>query len=271
MQKLKWDVDENTVVEARLGFWGSKRILVNGTEVHRQRKLGATMTALFSLPDGRAAVVTAQKRFIGQPLIELTVDGGPVAMTGPKPLHCASCKATARTFDKFCPACGKAMPSASSRQHGLEVGSATSTIKWLAVLYLVFGAIMYYVVQAQVAGSLQQLSGMAPEEVLAPIDGVTYNAGQLRSLLEQEPRNVLIVNWILAAVMGGLAFWSRRAPLAAVIIALATFIVVNVGNALVNPATLAQGWILKLIVVVMLSRGISAALALRTAQAADRR
>lgn len=268
--KLKWDVDENTVVEAHLGFWGRKRILVNGAEVYRQWKLGASLTALFLLPDGRQGLFTTRKRFVGAPLYELSVGGSAVALTGSAPIHCPACHAPARSFDKFCPACGKAMPSESTREHGREVGAATSTIKWLAVLYLVFGGIMYFVVEAQLADTMRQLQGMDPAEVLKPIDGVTYTVAEFRSLLEQEPRNVLIINWVLAAAMAVLAFWSRRAPLAASIIALATFVVVNVANAMLDPASLGKGVIVKIIVVVMLTRGINAALALRTAQARDR-
>jgi hypothetical protein len=75
------------------------------------------------------------------------------------------------------------------------------------------------------------------------------------------------VNFILAAVMGALSLWARRSPLPAVLIATATYVVVIVANAIADPATLGQGWIVKIIVIAFLFKGIKAALALRTANA----
>jgi hypothetical protein len=78
---------------------------------------------------------------------------------------------------------------------------------------------------------------------------------------------VLAVNGVLAAIMVGLALWSRRSPLPAVIVATATYVVVIVTNGIADPATLGQGWIVKLIIILFLFRGIKAALALRASHA----
>ena len=73
----------------------------------------------------------------------------------------------------------------------------------------------------------------------------------------------MIVNLILAAAMVGLALCGRRAPLAAVLVAAATYAVVLVTNALIDPASIGQGVFLKIFVVILLVRGIKGALALR--------
>jgi len=72
---------------------------------------------------------------------------------------------------------------------------------------------------------------------------------------------------ILATMMIGLAIWARRSPLPAVLIATATYLVVIVASGIADPRSLAQGWIIKLIVIAFLVKGIKAALALRDARA----
>jgi hypothetical protein len=91
--------------------------------------------------------------------------------------------------------------------------------------------------------------------------------GELRRQLSWEPWGVLIVNCIIAAIMAVLAFWSRRAPLPAVLVATATYVVVVVADAIADPATLAQGWLMKIIIIALLIKGIKAGLALRAARA----
>jgi MFS superfamily sulfate permease-like transporter len=70
-----------------------------------------------------------------------------------------------------------------------------------------------------------------------PINGVTYTVSALRDKILWEPWGVLIVNIILAVVMTGLAVCGKRAPLAAALIAAATYIVVIVTN-----AACGRGW-----------------------------
>lgn len=88
--------------------------------------------------------------------------------------------------------------------------------------------------------------------------------GQLRAQLLWEPWGVLLINGILAAMMVALSLWGRRAPLPAVLVATATYAVVNVSSASADPMTIAQGLLLKLIMLGFLVKGIKAALALRS-------
>jgi hypothetical protein len=115
---------------------------------------------------------------------------------------------------------------------------------------------------------LRNLAPHAANEHLKPTSsGKVYTVGEARAELQAEPYRVMAVNLILAAIMGALAVWARRAPVAPLIVALAVFIAVHTLNALIDPATLAQGFILKAIIIVYLASGIRSALALRAANA----
>ena len=89
----------------------------------------------------------------------------------------------------------------------------------------------------------------------------------MRKELAWEPWSILWINMILATMMIGLAIWARRSPLPAVLIATATYLVVIVASGIADPRSLGQGWIIKLIVIAFLVKGIKAALALRDARA----
>lgn len=78
---------------------------------------------------------------------------------------------------------------------------------------------------------------------------------------------VLVVNLILAVVMLGLAIWGKREPLVAVLVATATYVVIIVTNAIIDPITIGQGLLLKIAIIALLVKGIKAGLALRTSNA----
>jgi hypothetical protein len=63
--------------------------------------------------------------------------------------------------------------------------------------------------------------------------------------------------------MGVLWVWARRAPLPAMVCALAIFVVVHVANAIIDPSTLYQGVIVNALAVAALVKGLKAALAAR--------
>ncbi|HYL87530.1 MAG TPA: zinc ribbon domain-containing protein [Burkholderiales bacterium] len=264
----KWELDEANTVTAHFGFFGKKVISVNGKEVYSARKYTRNREIDFSLPDGRPAVLSLIPEFIGRPTVHLKVAGALAMETPKKPITCGSCGAVAKPYDKFCGKCGKPMPSAEDRELRGNISSATGAIKALAVLYVLGGLLMFAVARGHTDTALSKLEGM-PDEATYPtqIEGRSYKVGELRKQIEWEPWGVLIVNLILATIMVALALWARRAPLPAVLIAAATYLVLIVANAIGDPRTLAQGWVIKLIVIAFLVKGIKAALALRTARA----
>lgn len=263
-----WEVDDANTVVAHFGSFGKKTVQVNGKEAFNSRKFGPKKTIPFSLPDGRAAVISVQGQFVGAPAIELKVGDNLVVETGKTPIKCAACGTVAKPYDRFCGKCGQAMPSAEDYRNQKLLKSATRAITILAVIFLLFGVLMYFATKSQSDSVLAQMQSMDPDAAYPKqINGKTYTVGELRKELVWEPRGVLIVNLILAVVMGALAIWARRSPLPAVIIATATYVVVIAAGAIVNPASLLQGWIVKLIIISFLVKGIKAALALRTANA----
>jgi hypothetical protein len=263
-----WEVDDATTVKARFGAFGKKVVQINGNEVHNSRKAGPKGEIAFSLPDGRQAAISLKKEFIGTPAIDLKVDGNLMVETGKAPLKCASCAGVAKPYDRFCGKCGHAMPTAEDYRFRKHVTDATGAIKVLGVLFLIVAIAFFFIAKGNADPALAKLDGMDPASIYpTPIDGQTYTVGELRDQIAWEPWGVLIVNLILAAAMLVLSVWARRSPLPAVLIAAAIYVVVIVTNGIVDPATLGQGLILKIIIIAFLFKGIKAALALRTANA----
>jgi hypothetical protein len=266
--KMKWEIDAATNVELKIGVFGGKNIFVNGTRLDIERAERKKAEIPFALPDGRAATIQVLKHYVGYPDIGLRVDGRMMVASEKKPVKCPACAAVAKPYDRFCGACGHAMPTAEDYLHRKHVRNASGAMKILAVLFVLSGVAMFFLTKAQSEETLTKLHSMDPQAVLStPINGETYTVATLNDQLLWEPWGVLIINLILAATMGALALWSKRAPLAAILIATATYVVVLAGNAITDPITLTQGLIMKTIVIAFLVKGIKSALTLRSANA----
>jgi hypothetical protein len=107
--------------------------------------------------------------------------------------------------------------------------------------------------------------GEAAEEESFQVGDKIYTASELRSAVKAEPVHALVVNLVLAAIMGVLWLWARRAPLPAIAGARAVFVVVQVVSAVVEPTTIYRGIIIKVIALLALGKGLRAALAAREA------
>lgn len=264
----KWELDEATTVTAHFGWFGKKVIDVNGRKAYDARKYTRKREIEFAMPDGRPGLLSVNPEFIGRPTVHLRVGGNLVVETPKKAITCESCSAVAKPYDKFCGKCGKPMPTAQDYELRGNVSSATNAIKALAVLFILGGLLMFAVTKSQTDAALTRIQAMQDDATYPKqIQGRTYKVGELRKELEWEPWGVLSINLVLAAIMIGLAIWARRAPLPAVLIATATYVVLIVANGISDPRSLAQGWIIKLIVIAFLIKGIKAALALRDARA----
>lgn len=257
-----WEIDEANRVEAKVGPF-RKFVKLNGREIHKG-KIKAEIP--FALPDGRNAALSLKRQFIGAPEIDLRVDGNLVVETGKEPIRCGDCGKRAKPYDRFCGKCGKKMPGAEHYAAQKNVKHATGAIKALAILFILFGFAMYLISKGQADATLLQLQSADPGSTY-DIRGKTYSLEELRAALVWEPRSVLIVNLVLAAIMGVLAVWGEYAPLGAVVVATATYGVVIVAGAISDPATLAQGIVVKIIIIAFLVKGIKAALALRSLNA----
>jgi hypothetical protein len=261
---VKWDIDENTVVELEINRFGNNNKTINGVKSATELTLHRKSKITFDLAGGRKAEISIAPKFGGSPLIELRVDGQLMVPTEKKPVTCGTCGAVVRPNDRFCGTCGKALPPPEAYEHRKRLKEATTSIWILAALFTIFGMVMFFVTRDE-AGKVLAKIAQVDDNATRIVGGVTYTAAQIREQLSWAPWNVLFVNLGLAAVMSVLAIWSRRSPLAAVLVAAATYAVVQVVNAIVDPASIAQGIILKVIVVLILARGIQSGLALRRA------
>jgi hypothetical protein len=264
-----WEIDDANTVKARFGGFGKKIVTVNGKEVHNSRQtVSPKKPIVFSLPDGRGAEISARPNFMGAPNVDLRVGGNLMVETGKAPIKCGACGTIAKPYDRFCGKCGKPMPTAEDYELQKNVKSATSAIKVLAVLFVIAGLLFFMVSKGSSDQALAKLEGMDEAAVYpTTIDGQTYTVGALRKQLAWEPWGVLLVNLIIAAIMLVLALWAKSKPLPAVLIATATYIVVLVADGIADPSSLAKGWLIKLIIIAFLIKGIKAALALRAARA----
>jgi len=264
----KWELDEATTVTAHFGWFGKKVLSVNGNEVYNARKYTRKREIEFAMPDGRPGLLTFNPEFVGRPTIHLRIGGDLIVETPKKPIKCPSCSALAKPYDKFCGGCGKPMPTAQDYELRGNINTATNAIKALAVLFILGGLFMFAVTKTQTDAALVKLEQLQDDATYpTQVEGKTYKVGELRKELAWEPWSVLWINMILATMMVGLAIWARRSPLPAVLIATATYVVIIVASGIADPRSLGQGWLIKLIVIAFLVKGIKAALALRDARA----
>jgi hypothetical protein len=258
MSKIEWRVDAGTQIVLR-----NPPLLKRKVEFNGQRMRGEWQSKRFAfvLPDGRFAEITLKADTLSR-TTELSIDGKliPDIRYVPKDLRCPACKAEIQLLDEYCAKCGHALGTPARFLHRHSVQGATSAIWFLAALFTIFGVVMFFMMRDPTQAALANLAQFGDQEVLEPIDGVSYTAGELRAQIMWERRGVLVVNLILAAIMVVLAWWSKRKALPAILIATAIFVVVQVAGAIADPATLMKGIILKAVVIAVLFKGIKGAI-----------
>jgi hypothetical protein len=190
---------------------------------------------------------------------------------------CGTCGKPVRGGDEFCEACGTQVSAELKRalnarrdasdtayaKHNKQVKEGQQAIGMLSILFVLGGVVFFFVTRSQVEDALQKLSAASAS---APINHIVQGAttvGELRALLERQPWQVLGLNLFLAAVMVGLWVWSKRAVLPAILTALGIYVTVQVASLLFDPATIAQGIIMKVIVIAALVKGVKSALEAR--------
>lgn len=149
-------------------------------------------------------------------------------------LVCRACKAEWPPADARCGQCGAAMSDGRDER---TLRRATRTLFGLGAMFALGGVLLYAVGLATPGG--------------AHPDGLPFFD--------------LINNLILAVAMVALGFWSRRAPLPALMTGVGIYLVVYVSNALFDPSMLARAGYTTLVFVLFMSRAIEAALRQQTA------
>ena len=262
MSKIEWRVDHGTHIVLSKPIFMRRKVELNGQPVQGEWR---SKRFDFSLPDGRAAEIALRADALARH-VELRVGGRlmPDTRYVPADLRCPACNAEIQLIDEFCSKCGHALGAPDRFLSSRSVQSATSAIRLLAVLFAVFGLFMFFAMRDQTQAALQNLSRFADDEVLEPINGVSYTTAELRKRVVWEQRGVLIVNLILCAIMLVLGWWSRSKPLPAILIATAIYVAVQVISAIMDPTTIMQGFIMKAVIIAILVRGIKGALSART-------
>ena len=195
---------------------------------------------------------------------------------------CGTCGKPVRTGDEFCEACGgavspeakRALKSASEEEgwglamHNKKVRDAQGAIGGLSILFVLSGGLFFFLTRSKANEALSKFSTLSDSARLQTVVQGASTAGELRAVLEREPWQVLGLNLFLALVMLGLWMWSKRAVLPAVITALVIYVAVQVTNLIVDPASIVQGVLVKIVVIGALVRGVSSALAARKVELA---
>lgn len=167
-----------------------------------------------------------------------------MSMLPPKHLHtqCPQCSAAMPATERFCESCGLDR-EAYLAGHALS-GPAFASARWwiLAVAVLMsVGTLVFYM---QLGDLAQQSPAIEPLRLAltAPMVAITL-------------------------CYFGLWLWSMKQPLAASVVALVLFVILQIVNAILEPSTLFQGIVVKTIVIVVLVGAVRAGLQAQRARA----
>jgi hypothetical protein len=194
-------------------------------------------------------------------------------------VSCGICPSDIRLGDVNCPGCGRQVDDRDravlqvrleswnfvAHDRAKVMRSASSWIAALAIIFAISAGFAFFMSKQEVDQALSRLEDFDDSQVLQPIDGKTYTAGQLREKVAREPVQVLVINLVVAGLMGALWAWARRSPLPAICGAFALLVVVYGGSAVLDPSSILKGIILKIASFAALYKGLRAALAARVA------
>jgi hypothetical protein len=190
---------------------------------------------------------------------------------------CRQCQGFVPQADRFCPTCGKELTDLD-RQIGAAVGggrrqgqagAVRKAVIWmivLGVMFAVFGTIFGFMHKSEADSALEVLDRMPAEQVFPqPVEGETYTVGELRRQVKLEVYLLFGFNYFLALAMFGLSFWARRSPFPAMVTAVCLYLAVIVANAIVEPTSIVQGILIKILFFGAMIAGIKASLEARKA------
>jgi hypothetical protein len=209
---------------------------------------------------------------------------------------CPSCAALMSASSAFCTDCGAAMDGSGGapvaqapapaelgaaptlvRGRGTakfreksarkSIGRARKILVALSILFALVGAGAGYKTKQDAAESKRIFAEIYQDDDIVDLgDGSTWKWGELKAQMDREVVTVFVIYFGLAVLMAGLYFWARRSPFPAMLTGLCVYLVLIVGSAIVDPASLLSGILLKGFIVLALLAGVQSALADRTAQ-----
>lgn len=172
---------------------------------------------------------------------------------------CPHCAAPNQPADAFCASCGKALPTSEpSGPRVVEKDAVAASQAGLSLQIRELKKQMRTAFVVILVVAILTLLGAALIFALPNIAG---------DRLSDEEQSVLMIAGGISAALGlgfvGLAVWARKAPLPASVTALSIYLTVVLINAALDPSTLAQGIIIKIIIILALARAIQAGLKYR--------
>jgi uncharacterized membrane protein YiaA len=201
-------------------------------------------------------------------------DGRCAACGAASAVRCPKCRGWVAKGEKFCSACGAKIPSRADRiraahrskerqetQHNVNRGRRWMLV--VAVLTLFGGVFSYFSGMSEVDKQLREadtaFSGMTPAERDARLKeelGMTW-----QEVIDHDRG---MVTFQMAALVGlgvifiGLWWWAQTNAFAAALIALLLYGTVMLVSALIDPASLLKGIVVKVVIMVALSSAVSA-------------
>jgi ribosomal protein L40E len=260
--KFIWQVDGQHQLEAKSGFIRYK-IYWDG-ELIPSKRTSKAMSAIykFTLPDGREGELEFQPYGTG---FNLRLNGKVIlSEIQKKSMVCLKCGASLPPDAKFCEKCGAEAPNLDDQLRLLKLKKARNYIGFLSAIFLLSGIAFTGMAYDKNQKTLDQLSSYQDGDLFPKLlNGKQYTYGELRQEIQTETWNPLIVNSVLAAIMLGLFFYSKYSPLVAFLAAGGIYAAVIVVNAVMDPKTIGQGLVMKIIIITLLIGAIRSALELR--------
>ena len=157
---------------------------------------------------------------------------------------------------------GKRIRTADRRR---KLANAGRWILALGVLFAVLGTAFGIKAMSDAKDAHMVLAQYNDSDIWSqPVNGETLTVGEMKKKIDMEPRVIFITNYILAAIMIGLFFWCKKSPLPAATTALCVYLAVIVLNAIIDPITIIQGYLIKILFIIAMIGAIKAALADKT-------
>ena len=194
-------------------------------------------------------------------------------------IACAGCSASLEPGAAFCARCGRpvgpepvrrssSFGSFLGREESRRLKRASNWLLILALMFVVFGTIFGLHNRSQAEQARVQLAQFSDDQQLT-VENHTYTVAELRKKIDREVYLLFGLNYFLAVVMLGLHVWSRRSPFPAMLTGLCVYLAVIALDAIVDPKTLFQGVLIKVIFIGAMIAGIKAALQERDRRRAE--
>ncbi|HEX7897505.1 MAG TPA: zinc ribbon domain-containing protein [Planctomycetota bacterium] len=190
---------------------------------------------------------------------------------------CPKCAGPIALGELFCPACGHKMapPARPSAAAAYQRRGEESTVRtgrgWIlavSILTLLWSFVQFGIgkseVEKQIANAERQLENVDPEardEHFKKTIGMTWDEAIAHD--RGQVTLLFVINLALAGLYFGLWWWASRNAFTAALIALILFISVALISAIVDPKTIVQGILVKVLFIAALSKAVSAAYAQR--------